>query len=317
MIKRLLIASSAFALLACGGENAGEPEARDAAAAEAGDAAEADAAAAAEETADAAPATNAALDAALAAQPDEAKARYGARHPKETLEFFGVEPGMTVVEVLPGGGWYSKILIPYLGDDGTLVGADYAVDMWRLFGGRFSTEEAIAAKQTWTTDWPAQAAEWGEGADVKAFQFESLPADMEGAADVILFVRAMHHLNRFQEEGGHLEAALADAYAVLKPGGVVGVVQHRGPEENDDKWAEGDNGYLKQSQVVAAVEGAGFEFVEASEINANPKDQPTNEDVVWRLPPALGTSGDDEEKKAEMTAIGESDRMTLMFRKPA
>ncbi|MEL7486706.1 MAG: methyltransferase, partial [Pseudomonadota bacterium] len=110
--------------------------------------------------------------------------------------------------------------------------------------------------------------------------------------------------------------ALADTMTVLKPGGVVGVVQHRGPETNDDVWAEGDNGYLKQSQVVAAFEAAGFELVEASEINANPADIPSNEEVVWRLPPALGTSREDPALRAQMEQIGESDRMTLKFRKP-
>ena len=257
------------------------------------------------------------LDAALAAQDDAAKARYADRNPKETLAFFGIEPGMTVAEVLPGGGWYSKILLPYLGADGKLVGIDYSLEMWPLFGG-FATEEFLEARKTWAETWRADAEGWrGEGsASVDAIVYGSVPEEMHGSLDAILMIRALHHFNRFEEEGGFWTQAAADTMALLKPGGIVGIVQHRGPEENDDVWAEGDNGYMKQSQVIALMEAAGFELVDQSEINANPKDQPTNEDMVWRLPPTLGTSRDNEELRAEMTAIGESDRMTLKFRKP-
>ena len=311
-VNALLAGAAAIALIGCGGTETGAP-AVDASTVE--ESVEETAAAVADEVE---AATVNPLDAALAAQPDEVRARYDARHPKETLEFFGVEPGMTVVETLPGGGWYTKILLPAVGPDGKIVGADYSIDMWRLFGG-FADEEFLQKKETWVADWTAQADEWrGEtSGSVGAFQFGSLPEDMTGAADVVLFIRSLHHFNRFEEEGGHLTSALADTMAVLKPGGIVGVVQHRGPETNSDAWAEGDNGYLKQSQVIAAFEAAGFELVDTSEINANPKDQPTEEDIVWRLPPALGTSADNDELKAEMTAIGESDRMTLKFRKPA
>lgn len=256
------------------------------------------------------------LDAALAAQSDDVKARYDARNPKETLTFFGVEPGMTVVEALPGGGWYSKILIPYLGEGGKLVGVDYSMEMWPHFGG-FATPEFIEARKSWPADWPGQMREAvGEGAKVSAFTFGALPEEMKGKADVVLLIRALHNLARFEEHGGFLTQALADTHAALKPGGVVGVVQHRGPEGNSDEWASGSNGYLKQSAVIAAFESAGFEFVEASEINANPNDQPTEEDVVWRLPPSLGTSGEDAALRERMQAIGESDRMTLKFKKP-
>ena len=140
---------------------------------------------------------------------------------------------------------------------------------------------------------------------------------MAGKADMVLFVRSYHHLNRFEEEGGFRTAALEDTMKVLKPGGIVGVVQHRGPEGNSDEWAEGDSGYMKQSQVIASFEAAGFELVGESEVNANPADRPTNEDIVWRLPPSLATSRDDEEMRAKMQEIGESDRMTLKFRKPS
>ncbi len=252
----------------------------------------------------------------LAAQPDEVKARYEYRNPQETLEFFGIEPGMTVVEALPGSGWYSKILVDYLGPNGTLIGANYAQEMWPLFG--FFSDEQIEDFETWATDWPAEARDWrGEdGAGVRAFVFGSMPESLHGTADAVLLIRALHNLNRFEDEGAFLTAALQDAWNALKPGGVVGVVQHRAPADKPDEWADGSRGYLKQDFVIALMEEAGFERVAASEINANPKDQPGEEDIVWRLPPTLFTSREDPELAEEMKAIGESDRMTLLFRKP-
>lgn len=257
------------------------------------------------------------LDAVLSAQPADVQARYEWRHPKETLEFFGVAPGMTVVDTLPGEVWYAGILADYLGPDGEVVGADYSPEMWKLFGG-FVNEEFLARKATWANDWVAGSAKWApaEGAKISAFAYGAVPERLKGKVDVLLLVRAMHHFNRFEDEGGWRTAALEDVMAVLKPGGIVGVVQHRAPEGNSDQWAEGDNGYLKQSQVIAAFDAAGFEFVGSSEVNANPADQPSESDVVWRLPPSLATSRNDPALRARMEAVGESDRMTLKFRKP-
>jgi predicted methyltransferase len=256
------------------------------------------------------------LAAVLAAQPEEVQARYAWRHPQETLEFFGIAPGMTVVEALPGGGWYSKILLPYLGPQGGYIGADYAADMYPLFG--FFPEEQLQKKATWVADFTAEAAGWAgaEGPPVAAFAFGALPDSMRGTADAVLFVRALHNLARFEEQGGYLTAALRDAHAVLKPGGVVGVVQHEARPDVPDAWAGGGNGYLKRDFVIRRFAEAGFEFLGASEINQNAKDQPGETDVVWRLPPTLGTSGEDPELRAQLEAIGESNRMTLKFRKP-
>ncbi|MBI1393791.1 MAG: methyltransferase domain-containing protein [Alphaproteobacteria bacterium] len=316
----LLGGVAALALAACGGASENEPAATPSedVAVEAADDGDAEAPAAEPSGPTTAMAAHAGdMDAVLA---DPARAedavRDAYRHPKETLAFFGIEPGMTVIDTLPGGGWYTKILMSYLGADGTVIGADYSREMWPLFGG-FANEEFLERKKTWPATWSDQAASWvNGGADVAAFQFDELPEEMAGTADAILFIRSLHHLNRFEEEGDFLTKALAETMAVLKPGGIVGVVQHRGPEGNDDVWAEGDQGYLKQSQVIAAFEGAGFELVDSSEVNANPADVPTNDDMVWRLPPTLGTSADNAELRASMEAIGESDRMTLKFRKP-
>lgn len=256
------------------------------------------------------------LDIILQAQPEDVKARYQYRHPDQTLTFFGIEPGMTVVEALPGGGWYTKILLPLLGEEGTLIGADYALDMWPKFG--FMNDEQLEAKKTWTTDWPQQVAEWNipNAAPVKAFVLGSLPAEMEGTADAVLFVRALHNLSRFNVDGGYLDAAIQDAYKVLKPGGIVGVVQHEARENMSDAWAGGQNGYLKKSFVIEKMQAAGFQIVGESPINENPKDQPTESDIVWRLAPGLYTSKDNPELRAELEKIGESHRMTLKFRKP-
>lgn len=256
------------------------------------------------------------LQAILDAQPDEVQARYRYRNPAETLQFFGIEPGMTVVEALPGGGWYTRILLPYLGEDGKLIGADYAMDMWPRFP--FGTEEFIEGRKTWTTDWPARAQEWGgeDGAEIDAFVFGSMPDEFEGQADAVLFIRALHNMARYEDEGGYLTAAFEDAYRVLQPGGIVGIVQHEARNDRPDEWADGSKGYLKRSLIVEQMEQVGFELVAESDINANPQDQPGDEDVVWRLPPSLRDSGEDPELRAEMEAIGESNRMTLKFRKP-
>ena len=236
----------------------------------------------------------------LAAQPDEVQARYEHRHPQETLEFFGVEPGMTVVEVLPGGGWYTKILLPHLGADGKIIGADYAIE-------------------SWAADWVERASGWAgeDGASVDAFVLGSLPESMHGTADVFLFIRAMHNMNRSGPDGVHLKTGIQNAWDTLKPGGVVGIVQHEARGEMPDSWADGSKGYLKRDYVVGLMEAAGFELVGESDVNANENDHPTESEVVWRLPPNYGgTDKDDAEARAALDAIGESNRMTLRFVKP-
>ena len=299
-MNRLIPLCALLAVAGCGGETASEPK----------PAMSAPAASSAESSApDAA--------AIFAAQPDEVKARYQYRHPQETLEFFGIEPGMTVVEALPGGGWYSKLLLPYLGESGQLIGADYPYDMFAQFPNM--TEERLAGKRTWVADWTAQADSWRQpgSASVAAFQMAELPESMHGTADAYLYIRALHNLARFEERGGFLTKSLEDAYKVLKPGGIVGVVQHHARDHMPDEWADGNAGYLKDDFVIAKMEAVGFELIDSNDLNANEKDQPTTQDVVWRLPPSLQGGADDPELAAAMRAIGESNRMTLKFRKPA
>ena len=138
------------------------------------------------------------LDSVLDMQSDAMKARYDARNPGKTLAYLGVEPGMTVAEILPGGGWYSKILLPYLGDEGALIGVDYSIPMWSKFGG-FADEEFLEDRKSWAQTWSADAAKWraGSNADIQAFAFGSMPEDLKGTVDVVFFARAMHHLKPF------------------------------------------------------------------------------------------------------------------------
>ena len=256
------------------------------------------------------------LQAILDAQPEDVQARYGARNPAETLAFFGVEPGMVVVEALPGGGWYSKILMPYLGSEGALVGAQYPDEIWAKILPP-GNEDRIQGFIDRSAGWKDTALEWvgDDGPEVHSYQMTKLGRENTEDADAFLFIRALHNLNRTEESDGYLSKTVAEAYRALRPGGLVGVVQHRAPEENSDEWASGGNGYLKQSYVISVFEEAGFVLADTSEINANSADQPTEDDFVWRLPPTRA-GAETEEARAIVDAIGESDRMTLKFLKP-
>ncbi len=299
-MNKYLLLLAAFAVAACQPETESAPEP----------------AASVEEEAPAPVAEQDRLTAVLDAQPEEMQARYPYRNPRETIEFFGIEPGMTVVEGLPGRGWYTKVLLPYLGKEGHLIGANYAMDMWPNFS--FATEEFLETQSTWTTDWPAGAEEWrgDDGATIAAYNFGAMPESMAGTADVVFLVRVLHNAARFESIRPFLTELLADCYAALKPGGVLGIVQHHARDDMSDEFADGSHGYLKKAFVIAAAEAAGFEFDGESDINANPKDQPSEDDVVWRLPPSLATSAENPELRAEFEAVGESNRMTLRFRKP-
>jgi len=258
----------------------------------------------------------------LASQSQDIRSRYDDRHPAETLSFFGIEPGMTVVEAVPGGGWYTKILLPYLGSDGELIAANYPLDMWPYFS--FADEDFMAEMEQWPESFPEQAGGWCEDdcASVSTFWFGDMPAEIEGQVDAVLFVRMLHNMARFQNQGidNYVDQAFADAHAALKPGGILGVVQHEAREDTPDEWANGAAGYLKKAFVIERAEAAGVELVNESDVNANPNDKPTTDDVVWRLPPSLSVPEDAENAeslRAQYEAIGESNRMTLKFRKPA
>ncbi len=307
-IKALAGAAALIALAACADS---EPAATDTPVAAPANDAEGAAAAATPEKTD----YTRQLDAALDAQDEGAKARYAARHPRETLTFLGLEPGMTVVETLPGGGWYSKILLSYLGEDGTLIGAHYPDSLWPRIN---PDPEWVAGRVALAEDWANIAAGWGipSAGTLKSVKMTEIPSDMDGTADYVLFIRSLHNLTRYEKDAQYSSDSLAETFRILKPGGQVGVVQHRAPAGNADAWADGSAGYLKQDSVIAMFEDAGFVLEASSEINANPNDVPTEEEFVWRLPPFFFGAAEGSPEREAFAAIGESDRMTLKFRKP-
>ena len=253
------------------------------------------------------------LNAVLASRSDEDKVRDDARHPLETLTFFQVKPGMTIAEALPGGGWYTRILANYLGQDGTLYGVNYPDSLWPMLS--YASPEWIAERIAATQNFTAKVATFTDnGITAQGFTFDTVPPEVEGTVDRVLLIRALHNLNRFQQKAGTRSQALAATHAMLKQDGLVGVVQHRAPATASKEWADGNKGYLNEVAVIAMFAEAGFALVAQSEINANPMDQPSGEDSVWRLSPSLRGSNDDEQRDV-MVAIGESDRMTLLFRK--
>lgn len=243
-----------------------------------------------------------ALDKAIAGDHrDPANAsRDGARHPKETLEFFGFEQGLTVVEVSPGGGWYTEILAPAVRGHGKLIAAHFPEDS--------ASEYAQRSRAAFLAKLAAAPAVYDE-VDVTGYVAGSENAlGTPGGADLVVTFRNMHSLLR----AGTLDAFLADAFAVLKSGGVLGIVQHRAPAGTDPEAGK-DSGYLPQAWIIEQAEAAGFRLAATSELNANPRDTADHPGGVWALPPTFRNGDADREKYA---AIGESDRMTLRFVKP-
>ncbi|MGP1276233.1 MAG: class I SAM-dependent methyltransferase [Caulobacterales bacterium] len=235
------------------------------------------------------------------------RARDAYRNPGETLEFFGVEADDTVVEALPGGGWYGRILAPWLAAEGQYYGLNYPMSVFeQLFTNM--TDEQRTRLEGWEASFPGVAEQWG-GPAQGGYTFGSIPESAAGSADVVLYIRALHNMARF----GMLDTVVNDAWTLLAPGGVVGVVQHRAPADETDERANGSRGYLREADVIAAFEARGFVLEASSDINANPNDPADHEMGVWALPPSFGGG---EETREAMQAIGESDRMTLRFRKP-
>ena len=248
---------------------------------------------------------NPALDTALTAtirDGDRARDRY--RHPRETLSFFGVEPGMTVVDYMPTGGWYSRILVPYLGSGGTYIGMN--PDVSKETGYLADSYGNLAAT------FPAEAAKWAPagGAKVLAFNADAVPAGLDGTVDRVLIFREVHNMFRF----GWFYKDMQLIRKLLKPGGLVGVEDHRVPENASFERSDGNKGYVRESDVIALFSVMGFDLVAKSEINANPKDPADWKIGVWELPPSYAGAANDPAKKAQVDAIGESDRMTLLFR---
>lgn len=267
-------------------------------------------------TAEAAKPQDASLAAILAAQPADIQARYAARRPAETLAFCELEPGETVIETHPGGGWYSGMIFPYLGADGKLIGAHYPPSLFDRFGWDAERRQRVETRDaTWAERITAKPV--AQPGTVATYTITEMPRAYDATVDTVLFIRSLHNLARWDKDAGYLKSALAEAFRSLKPGGTACVVQHRAQENVADTAADGRRGYLKQSKVVAAFQAAGFELAGTSEMNANPEDRPSDAEIVWRLPPNFNGAPEGSDARATYTAIGESDRMTLKFVKPA
>ncbi|NLE47677.1 MAG: class I SAM-dependent methyltransferase [Sandaracinaceae bacterium] len=224
---------------------------------------------------------------------DEERARDAYRHPRETLAFFGVEPGKDVLELAPGGGWYTRILAPLLRHEGSLTVG--------LPDGRYGDTFRKLAEE--------DPEFYGSVRTVRLAPQEGAPLGEPESYDVALTFRNIHGWIN----AGIDEAVFTAVFNALRPGGVFGVVQHR---EVEGRELDASRGYVPEAYVIALAEKVGFELDERSEINANPKDTKDHASGVFSLPPAM--RGDEpEEEKARLAEIGESDRMTLRFKKPA
>jgi predicted methyltransferase len=231
----------------------------------------------------------------------EHRARDPFRHPRETLQFFGLRDDMTVVEVWPGNGWYTEILAPLLKDRGTLyvaqldpAGGAYAKQTVEAYRAKLAARPDLYGKAIVTT-------------------LASPPAQSQiappGSVDMVLTFRNLHNWMMF----GWQREALQSMFAALKPGGVLGIVEHRGnPDEPQDPKAA--SGYVNEADAIALIESVGFKLVARSEINANPRDTKDHAKGVWSLPPSFAMGATDRDRYAR---IGESDRFTLKFVKPA
>jgi len=244
----------------------------------------------------AAPAPSPALIAAVKAPSRTAAnvARDKYRHPAETLAFFGVKPTDTVVEIWPAGGWYTEILAPYLAKGGRYIAA---APSEKARGG---VQKLIAANA-------AAYGKIGFATFPSADAPDRVPA---GTADVVLTFRNVHNWSFGPTD--QTQAAFDQMFAMLKPGGTLGVVEHRLPE-NAKGITEAKSGYMKRSSVIAHATRAGFKLAGESSVNANPKDSHDYPKGVWTLPPNYAEGDKD---RARYAAIGESDRMTLKFIKP-
>lgn len=243
---------------------------------------------------------------------DAARARDEWRNPAETLTFFGVEPDDTVIEIWPGRGWYSNILAPYLNSGG---GKLVAV-VWDIEAMPEDRRERYQnAINNFKSYFEANSDLYGT-LEYSALSETSGPLGEAESADVVLTFRNVHNWMA----SGYEAKVFDDAFAVLKSGGVLGVVEHRLPS-SDDQDPAAKSGYVHEDYVKALATNAGFEFAEASEVNANPADTADHPFGVWTLPPVSRTQdGDGNAPEGfdpeHFKSIGESDRMTLKFVKP-
>jgi len=254
--------------------------------------------------AQAAPVAAVSLNAAIAGpqRGERAKARDVYRHPKETLQFFELAPTQTVLEIAPGGGWYTDILAPYLRDAGHLYEAQYVSPSAPPDAGERAADATFARKLAGAPGFYGNVVV----GTLRAGEFAGF--DANGRFDRVLTFRNIHNWIK----DGQLDANLRGFYRALKPGGELGVEEHRArPGTTVQQMI--DSGYVTEAFVIAHAQAAGFVLAASSEINANPRDTKDYPHGVWSLPPTY--AGGDADR-ARYAAIGESDRMTLRFVKP-
>lgn len=237
------------------------------------------------------------------------KARDGARNPAATLGFWGLGARQTVIEIAPGGGYWTEILAPYArSTGGTYVAGVVDVDNPQTSDAAKASLETFKAKY-------ADPARFGT-VRYTGFGTASRPLGAANSADLVFTSRNIHS---FIYQPGLLDKAMADFFAVLKPGGVLGVEEHRADPRPEVPGVT--DGYVSQATVVAAAQKAGFKLAASSEVNANPKDTKDHPFGVWTLPPVkrsapAGQPANPAFDRTRYDAIGESDRMTLRFVKP-
>lgn len=231
-------------------------------------------------------------------------ARDGYRHPAETLAFFGLTPADTVIEITPGGGWYTEILAPYVGSDGHYIAAvpdPMAAEAGKARDARTKAVQGLEAK------FAAEPAAYGD-ASVVGFDPKAPVFGAPGSADMVVTFRNAHNWVAADNAPAYFKAF----HDVLRSGGTLGVVDHRAKAGTSLETMK-DSGYLTPELVIGYATAAGFVLDARSEINANPKDTTDHPNGVWTLPP---TNSHDDADNAKYQAIGESDRMTLRFVKP-
>jgi predicted methyltransferase len=237
----------------------------------------------------------AALAAALADphRDDKDRSRDVWRHPAETVAFCRIEPGQKVVEVMAGGGWWTRILPYYLGEKGSYISLNPDVSnapeqMKKFMGNTAAT-------------WPAPER-------LPGYNSDGLPAELNGQVDRVMIMRQVHNLHRM----GLMPKEMIALRRIMKPDALLCVEEHRAKANASADYTDGNKGYMREADVIAVMQAYGFDLVARSDINANPKDTADYPDGVWTLPPTYRLGDKD---KARYTAIGEADRMTLLFRR--